>query len=378
MLLETHTLLVITALNLLMVSLTLPVLMGRGASAAARYIQGGLLAQMFAWVMIIASDYGFDREFSTGFVTCNALSQWLFFRAMAGWLGPRPGERLLVAMMVVAPIGYFIGFSNYPFRVGWANFLLGAEILVAARATLWPRRPAARRWRWLLAACMLMMAFFTVARGVLGAFFTPLYPSFHAPHPVNLGSLLALNVSVVLGTIAMLVAWREEVEQTVHQMAMTDPLTGILNRRGFTVQALPMLAQARRHHWPVVALMLDLDFFKHVNDTHGHEVGDRTLQLFAQVLKECQRVGDLVGRLGGEEFGVLLTHADAAAAQLFDQRLRARLAQAAVPALGFAVDFSAGMAVYVGDDVDLATLLARADKGLYMAKEEGRGRMLAA
>ena len=85
---------------------------------------------------------------------------------------------------------------------------------------------------------------------------------------------------------------------------MTDGLTGVFNRRGFTAQGSSLLAHAARHQLPMTALMLDLDHFKQVNDTHGHEAGDRALQLFARLLGDTCRSGDLMGK----EFGVLLLH----------------------------------------------------------------------
>ena len=157
-----------------------------------------------------------------------------------------------------------------------------------------------------MAANLFMIsAAFKLARGMLGAF-TDQYPSFRTPHPVNLAAAVAANVSLVLGTAALLVAWRSEAEHQLRTLAMTDGPTGVLNRRGFTTQGSSLLAHAARHQWPMTALMLDLDHFKQVNDTHGHEAGDRALQLFACRLGDTCRSCDLVGRLGGEEFGVLL------------------------------------------------------------------------
>ena len=150
-----------------------------------------------------------------------------------------------------------------------------------------------------MAANLFMIsAAFKLARGMLGAF-TDQYPSFHAPHPVNLAAHVATNVSLVLGTVSLLVAWRTEAEHKLRTLAMTDGLTGVFNRRGFTTQGSSLLAHAARHQWPMTALMLDLDHFKQVNDTHGHEAGDRALQLFARLLGDTCRSGDLVGRLGG-------------------------------------------------------------------------------
>jgi diguanylate cyclase (GGDEF)-like protein len=223
---------------------------------------------------------------------------------------------------------------------------------------------------------MLTMAGLTLARGILGAF-TDQYPSFRTPHPVNLAFALGACVTVVLNTIALLVAWRDEAEFKLRELAVTDPLTGLPNRRGFEERAQAMLAHARRHGLPLTALMLDLDHFKQINDAHGHEVGDRALQLFSQLLKETRRDGDLAARLGGEEFCLLL-HDGPAAGLPLDQRLRARLQQEAPARLGLALDFSAGLAALRPGDTGIQPLLARADAALYQAKTAGRGRLCSA
>jgi diguanylate cyclase len=122
--------------------------------------------------------------------------------------------------------------------------------------------------------------------------------------------------------------------------------------------------------------MLDLDHFKNINDTHGHEMGDRALQLFARLLGETRRTGDLIGRLGGEEFCVLLPNGQRNTASGFDERLRTRLQELATHQLGFALSYSAGVAALTDGDATLAGLMARADAALYSAKHGGRDKML--
>ena len=374
--LDTVTLQILTAVILLMVSLSMPILMGKGVSRAARCMQASLLAEMLTWVLLISSSWLFDRVFSSLAIACGAISQWLMYLAVQGWVGKRSFGRLNLALMVLGPLGYAIGFSDYAFRVGWANFMVAGQMLIVAWATLYPRNQAQRGWRWLLGFALLMLALATLARGIVGGFFPDQYPSFRSPHPINLAWLIAVNVTVVLGTVAMMVAWREEVEQTLRDLAMKDPLTGLLNRRGFFDLGEAALARARRHSVPWVLMMLDLDHFKRVNDNHGHEVGDRALALFARLLAENQRAGDLVGRIGGEEFGVLLSHANPAAAIAFDERLRERLLTTSKAELGFELNFSAGLVQALADPENLQSVLQRADTALYRAKGAGRGQMV--
>ena len=374
--LDTRTLQILTAVILLMVSLSMPILMGKGVSRAARFMQASLLAEMMCWVLIIAAAWVWDWFLSSLAIACSAASQWMMFQALQGWLGRRPFGKLIGVLAVLGPVGYSLGFSDYAFRVGWANFLLAGEMVIVAWATLYPTNQSGRGWRWLLGSSMLMLALATLARGIVGGFFPEQYPTFRSPHPVNLSWLVAINVTVVLGTVAMMVAWREEVEQTLRDMAMTDPLTSLLNRRGFFDRAEAAFSRARRHAIPVVLMMLDLDHFKRVNDTHGHEVGDRALTLFARLLTENQRAGDLAGRIGGEEFGVLLSHANVAAALAFDERLREGLKKASQAELGCELNFSAGLVAAQAHAENLSSLLLRADRALYLAKDAGRGQMI--
>jgi len=375
--LDILTLLVMTAVNLLMVSAALPLIMGRRISIAARCAQLSLLAQSIAWWAVVAGGFGFELVMMTLAVAFIGISQWLMLRALSGWLGHRPGERWLRALVVVAPLGYLLGGAfNGAFRSGWGSFTVALAMLIVARGTLMPLRQSTRPWRWLLFGCMVAMAGLTTARGVVGVFMSDNYLHFQSSHPVNLAMAAGANVTLVLVTVAVLVAWREEAEGKLRTLAMTDGLTGLFNRRGWTDRAESMFANAQRYQQPLTMIMLDLDHFKRINDTHGHEVGDQALKLFARLLRETRRTGDLVGRLGGEEFCIVLSNTHKSASTGFDQRLRGRLREVAQKELGFSMDFSAGVAVLKDGDATLAGLLARADLALYQAKNGGRGRMV--
>lgn len=171
---------------------------------------------------------------------------------------------------------------------------------------------------------------------------------------------------------------RDELIKTLREQSTTDFLTGLPNRRAFFESAQAELARAKRHGFPVALLMLDVDFFKRVNDSVGHAGGDLVLMMVAQTLRQNVRQGDLMGRLGGEEFVALLTHCEPADGFGFAERVREAIAAQAVPVGGGLPDarvtISIGMADSGTHGLSLERLLAVADGALYKAKRAGRNR----
>jgi diguanylate cyclase len=379
MTLDVQTLIVLLLGTLFAISIALPVLMGLRVSVSARCVQASVIAQALAWTSFVAAGRWNDRFFSTVCMALLSASFVLMWRALQGWLGDRPGGPWLWGLACLTPLGYGLGFDHYAFRVGWSNFGLALQMGFVCLALAWPTPEAGRGWRGMVFVCLAALALVTAWRGVLGAFFTADYPYFRAPHPVNLAGAVLNHVSLVLTTLGFLVAWREEAERELRKLASTDGLTGLLNRRTFEQRAEDYLSLARRHHDPLVLLLIDLDHFKQINDRQGHAGGDRALQLFAQVLRRCVRRGDLACRYGGEEFCVLLSRTSGEVADIIDRRLRAELASAGA-AQGFApsLSFSTGLTVVTATDTSLESIVRRADEALYKAKNSGRGRMVRA
>jgi len=121
--------------------------------------------------------------------------------------------------------------------------------------------------------------------------------------------------------------------------------------------------------------MVDLDHFKRINDTHGHEAGDAALVFFGSLLRRCQRGGDVIAAWAARSSACVLAHADTDAARAFDQRLRTELARSAPQAIRFGLDFSSGHALCRDRHETLESLMARADAALYGAKHAGRGHL---
>ena len=167
--------------------------------------------------------------------------------------------------------------------------------------------------------------------------------------------------------------------QRVSELASTDELTGLPNRRCFMREAGKELSRAERHGSSLAVAMFDLDHFKDVNDTWGHATGDAALQEFGRIVREEMRAGDFAGRLGGEEFGLLLVEADDAGARSFCERIRSRLEACEVynaEGAQVRVTASAGYVVFEAGRTDIDALLSLADRALYRAKQLGRNRIV--
>lgn len=159
-------------------------------------------------------------------------------------------------------------------------------------------------------------------------------------------------------------------------LATTDSLTGINNRRNFFALAADELARAKRYERPLTVLMFDIDHFKEVNDTHGHAVGDAVLKGVAQTCITTLRETDILGRLGGEEFAILLPEASDGQEQA--ERLRTAISKLRTPlddGTDVSITISIGVSVAQPSDVTIDDVLGRADRAMYEAKGLGRNRV---
>jgi two-component system cell cycle response regulator len=173
---------------------------------------------------------------------------------------------------------------------------------------------------------------------------------------------------------------RDNVQMSI-EAAITDALTGLHNRRYMETHLATLVEQAQARGKPLTVLVLDIDFFKKVNDTHGHDAGDDVLREFAVRLKKSIRGIDLACRLGGEEFVVVMPDTDMAVATMVAERLRRRIAADPFPIhkgeRKVEVTISIGLAAVGGPDDGAANVLKRADQALYKAKRDGRNRVVA-
>jgi diguanylate cyclase (GGDEF)-like protein len=271
----------------------------------------------------------------------------------------------------------------------WPGFEPGSEVrgqlsaLIIATYTwltaheFWRGRnePLVSRWP-------AIVLFFT--HGAMFLLRTPLNSLLHGKDSDGLLSsawLSVLSLEAFLMTIAtafILLAMSKERTELRHKTAaMTDPLTGLLNRRAFLQDAESLLQQQTARDRPIAVLLIDLDHFKSINDRFGHAVGDKVLQIFAKTTRGGLRQTDLVGRLGGEEFTVVLADAGMDNAYLVADRLRKAFAAAAAVVDGETIYATAsiGVSVIIDPRQDLAKLITLADQALYLAKARGRNRV---
>jgi diguanylate cyclase (GGDEF)-like protein len=176
----------------------------------------------------------------------------------------------------------------------------------------------------------------------------------------------------VVGTVAIVAGVVHVLAASLSAEARVDQLTGLLNRRGFEERAAVEQARAQRHDDVIAVVALDIDYFKRVNDEWGHETGDRVLSRLGEILRREMRETDVVARMGGEEFIVLVPNAGLEEAHEFAERVRAACARDDGSGLP-RVTLSAGVAAERGP-ATLESVLQRADSALYSAKVGGRNR----
>jgi diguanylate cyclase (GGDEF)-like protein len=246
------------------------------------------------------------------------------------------------------------------------TFFIALELNRERRKSLYSRTAA-------VAVPFLHAAIFLLPLGMQGLL----------PQAFAAGWLTVFTLETILyavGTAFIVLLMVKENDVTIYRNAASiDALTGLLNRRAFLEGAHSLCARQGDRGEPVTLVMLDLDHFKSINDRFGHATGDEVLRAFAGVARSSMRANDIVGRLGGEEFAVILPEAMDLAARVAE-RLRATFEVAGVTIDGrqICTTVSMGAATSYERVTDLSALMARADAALYRAKQGGRNRLCAA
>lgn len=307
------------------------------------------LANLMLWLALYTAYVGSQRFFSvkpnlTGWA--SALLVAFVWNAWFTWVTPDYTMRSRVATLMMAALCG--AHARLVFQQGINSFARRAAFLTLVFST----------------GNQLVRAAYTFGPSPLASILdNALY------HQIYLGSC---TLGLLLTTICALLMASERMAEELRHRAAHDPLTGALTRRHMDELCRAELDRARRNGHGVALLMMDLDHFKRINDTHGHQAGDDALVKFAQDTRELLRPSDALGRFGGEEFLALLPDTGLSQAQRVAERIRARCTQAGNTT---ACTVSIGLAISETATGTVNDLLKRADAALYRAKALGRDRV---
>ena len=220
---------------------------------------------------------------------------------------------------------------------------------------------------------------------VIGAVSVSIYVTSMLAERRSTRTMIVIGAAVTIGLfvlIAYILTWRlvsklDETQRHLKRQATTDELTGLRNRRTIMQRLEEEFLRAARMNEPLCIMIADVDYFKRINDTHGHPFGDRVLQQVANALKDSVRRYDLVGRIGGEEFLIVSPGVPLDEAVGLAERVRLRVADQTVrdDDVSVAVTMSVGLTSLTPADETIEELMKRADKAMYQAKVQGRNRV---
>jgi diguanylate cyclase (GGDEF)-like protein len=337
------------------------------------------IANIVAAAGIFSLTLGLTLDRAFWFVAAGlllALAHGLVWRA-ARSLDARPASILLALLGVIAVAMVSIVPTTHRFGAA-VSLAAGASYMVAGATSLWLGRNDQLPARLPVIVLMVLHAS-VLATGVYASLAGAID---RGPVP-SLWSLFGFihfeAIVFFLGTAVFLLALvKERAEAASRAAANTDPLTGISNRAAFIEYAERIVLRCRGENAPVSVMMFDLDRFKSINDTHGHAMGDNVIRTFCDVTTALLRPGDIFGRLGGEEFAIVIAGADLETAAVRAERIRAAFAIKGrfIGGRAIAATVSAGVASS-GDlaDCTLDQLLEWSDTALYCAKATGRNRI---
>lgn len=266
----------------------------------------------------------------------------------------------------VSPLG--------PFVVAAGNllFVFAAVFTLVVAFLAWRRKNRAAGW-FLVAWVLLEAATIATALSMLTSDLDEVSGLLYYGLPL---SMVAAAVLIALGVADRLRDQRNALSDA-ERRAQTDPLTGVLNRRSLVERLDAACLRARARGLPIALLFIDLDHFKRINDTFGHAAGDACLRAVIGPIQEELRQSDVIGRYGGEEFIVILSSADVAAARPIAERIRARIADIRVEGFGAPIHVTCSIGVATSDMLGVwgEGLIARADEAVYAAKRAGRNQV---
>ncbi|NKJ50138.1 GGDEF domain-containing protein [Burkholderia sp. SG-MS1] len=320
------------------------------------------------------------------FVAANellALSLLLVIEGCLRFLGRRTRPWAAYAGLVAVLVGisyWTFAAPDFNARVALVSVYHAGLYAVLAALMVRGRPPHRPRYSYyFLAVAAMLLCAGHASRGVMYGFGILMQTGLMEVTPSNIIFLALGILAPPCLSIGVVMLAHDRLAERLERLANVDDLTGALSRRAFLALGDALLKASLRSRSPLTMAIIDIDSFKAVNDTYGHAAGDQVLVHFAAFVADNLRVGDIFGRLGGEEFGVLCPATTTADAVALLERLRVRLAATTPAGLprGLRYTFSVGVDQHRRPE-SLAQLMARADGALYAAKESGRNRVMAA
>ncbi|MES2935846.1 MAG: GGDEF domain-containing protein [Pseudomonadota bacterium] len=330
------------------------------------------LLQVVAWALLYAAQ-SHPGSILAQIGSCGLLTG-LAVDAGAMWLwARRPDWPRVILPLLFALILLVVALPTLLAMPGAAalGLALGVAMLcVAAGLALFPDWVQATALRRVLAVCIIGIALCIAINAFLD------WRNGRADQLMTLNTVVSLYLFALMNGFGMLLLTREEQESDLTRLATIDPLSGVPNRRGFFNALAPWMALARRPGQPTSIIVLDLDHFKRIKENYGHAVGELVIRTMVEIGQRQLRDSDLIGRLGGEEFAILLPRTDVADAVVVAERIRNAIMAAPVKTERAVIYTTAsfGLTTIRADD-DAVALFKRADEARLQAKKLGGNRV---
>jgi diguanylate cyclase (GGDEF)-like protein len=384
MLLDNRTLLLSLMLVSFMMALSLAVVSWGREHDSLKKWAGAMALESFAWSLASARGTIPDVFSILLFGLLMTTAQATKLAAIYEYRGlPWPRLQCVLPVGLVFLLLAALPYEDFHDRLIYGSLIYGAQMLMILQILRTDTESRAGRAWWLLFGATAGVLPLFALRAIVAFFglleFATIRSSI-APNPVQLAIFVGLIALSMLGSLGFILMVKERADRAIRSLAMIDSLTGIFNRRAFMERAEKEYAIARRNGTPLALLMIDIDYFKRINDEFGHPTGDDVLVDVANILNSRLRKQDTLGRYGGEEFAILLPATDEAGAMALAEALRIAVGNTllATGRNGVSATISIGATICQAScancDTGFYKLLDDADAALYQAKHGGRNR----
>jgi diguanylate cyclase (GGDEF)-like protein len=351
----------------------------RDANAGGRWSQVGMVALAVGLALVspaVGAHFGSVHGLRSLGVAAISVGLSALWWTLGLWLAPRPGRRVMMAAPVALALGHALLWQAPASAQTLVDLVLGAQLAwLGVALTMTGRNHVlqgvnSRRWRLLGLTAVLPLLAALLCRAAVTLL--------HDPAPwADLLLALAGQLALLLSLPMLLLAWRSQTEAELARLAQTDGLTGLIDRTAFAKRSVDLISMARRFDEPLALVVIELDDFATLQAERGADFADRALALFASCVQAQMRLGDLAGRVAGDQFGVLMARCHMQGPAALDERLRRCLSERTAAELGMSLSFSGGWARLRPGDRGLADLQRRAETALYEARRAGHGRLMA-